>query len=120
MDRSSIRPKGDAQDVERAVDAAERAFQPWWATPGARRGEFVGEGASKIREHADELAHLLTLEQGKPLIESKREIMRFVHTLEYYAGLGKNLRGGQVPILDEGKYGIILKRPIGVVAAIVP
>ncbi len=113
-------PKGDARDVERAVQAAERAFPKWWATPGSKRGELVGEGARKIIEHEDELARILTLEQGKPLMESKREIRRFVHTLEHYAGLGKNLRGGYVPNLDEGKYGIILKRPIGVVAAIVP
>lgn len=113
-------PRGNAQDVERAVDAARRAFPMWWATPGAKRGEMVGEAARKIREHVDELAKMLTLEQGKPLIESKREIMRFVHTLEHYAGLGKNLRGGYVPNLDEGRFGIILKRPIGVVAAIVP
>ncbi len=113
-------PKGNARDVERAVDAAERAFPKWWATPAAKRGELVGIGADKIVEHEDELARLLTLEQGKPLLEAKREIRRFVHTLEHSAGLGKNLRGGYVPNLDEGKYGIILKRPIGIVAAIVP
>lgn len=113
-------PKGDAHDVQRAVDAAELAFPKWWQTPAAKRGELVGEGARKIRDHEDELARTLTLEQGKPLMESKREIRRFVHTLEHYAGLSKNLRGGYVPNLEEGKYGIILKRPIGVVAAIVP
>ena len=113
-------PKGDGRDVERAVDAAERAFPKWWATPGGKRGELVGDGARKIVEHEDELARILTMEQGKPILEAKREIRRFVHTLEHYAGLGKNLRGGYVPNLDEAKYGIILKRPIGIVAAIVP
>src|SRR5512142_821133 len=113
-------PKGSSRDVERAVDAAERAFSKWWATPGSKRGELVAGGSKRIVEHEDELAHTLTLEQGKPLLEAKREIRRFVHTLEHYAGLGKNLRGGYVPNLDENRYGIILKRPIGVVAAIVP
>ncbi len=113
-------PKGDASDVDRAVQAAERAFLQWWATPGSKRGESVHEGTLKVLEHQEELARLLTLEQGKPLLESKREIRRFAHTLEHYAGLGKNLRGGYVPSLDDGKYGIILRRPIGVVAAIVP
>ncbi len=113
-------PRGDASDVERAVQAAERAFPQWWATPGSKRGELVRLGMTRVLEHEDELARLLTTEQGKPLLESKREIRRFAHTLEHYAGLGKNLRGGYVPSLDEGKYGIILKRPIGVVAAIVP
>lgn len=113
-------PKGDGRDVEHAVDAAERAFPKWWATPAGKRGELVGDGARKIVEHEDELARILTMEQGKPFLEAKREIRRFVHTLEHYAGLGKNLRGGYVPSLDEAKYGIILMRPIGVVAAIVP
>ncbi len=113
-------PRGDARDVDAAVDAAEHAFPKWWATPAAKRGEIVAAGARTIKEHEDELAQLLTSEQGKPLRESRLEIRRFVHTLEHYYGLAKNLRGGYVPNLDEGKYGIILKRPIGVVASIVP
>ncbi len=113
-------PRGDARDVEFAVEAAERAFPKWWATAASKRGELVGAGARKVLENEDELARLLTSEQGKPLREAKMEIRRLVHTLEHYAGLSKNLRGGYVPNLDQGKYGIILKRPIGVVAAIVP
>ncbi len=113
-------PKGDARDVDAAVDAAERAFPKWWATPAAKRGEIVAQGARKILEHEEELSRLLTSEQGKPLREAKLEVRRFAHTLEHYAGLSKNLRGGYVPNLDENKFGIILKRPIGVVASIVP
>lgn len=113
-------PRGDGRDVDDAVGAAERAFPRWWATPAARRGEIVGAGGRRILEHEDELVRLLTSEQGKPLREAKLEIRRLVHTLDHYAGLSKSLRGGYVPSLDEGKYGIILKRPIGVVAAIVP
>jgi acyl-CoA reductase-like NAD-dependent aldehyde dehydrogenase len=113
-------PRGDELDVSFAVDAAEHAFRSWWATPAAKRGEVVGAGARKILGREDELAPLLTAEQGKPLREARLEIRRLVHTLEHYAGLSKNLRGGYVPNLDDGKYGLILKRPIGVVAAIVP
>ncbi len=64
-------PKGDARDVDAAVDAAERAFPKWWATPAAKRGEIVGAGAHKILENEDELARLLTSEQGKPLREAR-------------------------------------------------
>ncbi len=113
-------PAGDARDVDAAVDAAERAFPNWWATAAAKRGEIVASGARKLLEHEDELAPLLTSEQGKPLREARMEIRRLAHTLEHYAGLSKNLRGGYVPNLDEGKYGLILKRPIGIVASIVP
>lgn len=115
-----IASKGDRRDVDDAVNAAELAFPKWWATPAAKRGEIVGDGARRVLEHEDELAQLLTSEQGKPIREARLEIRRLVHTLEHYAGLSKNLRGGYVPNLDEGKYGMILKRPIGVVGAIVP
>jgi acyl-CoA reductase-like NAD-dependent aldehyde dehydrogenase len=113
-------PRGDEPDVEFAVDAAQHAFRKWWAMPAAKRGEILAAGARKILEREEELARLLTAEQGKPLREARLEIRRLVHTLEHYAGLSKNLRGGYVPNLDEGKYGLILKRPIGIVAAIVP
>ena len=113
-------PSGSAEDIDAAVSAATDAFEDWWATPGARRGQLLYQGAQAIGEHEDELAASLTAEQGKPLREAHLEIRRFQHTLEHYAGLGKNLRGGYVPELDEGTQGIIFKRPLGVVGAIVP
>ena len=113
-------PQGSAEDVHAAVSAAKDAFTGWWATPAGRRGELLYQGAQVILEHEDELAASLTAEQGKPLREAHLEIQRFVHTLQHYAGLGKNLRGGYVPNLDEDTHGIILKRPLGVVGAIVP
>lgn len=113
-------PWGTVEDVDRAVGAASRSFEDWWATPASKRGEILYRGARLIEERMAELAHTLTLEQGKPLREARLELRRFIHTLEHYAGLSKNIRGGYVPNLDEGKYGLILKRPIGVCAAIVP
>jgi succinate-semialdehyde dehydrogenase/glutarate-semialdehyde dehydrogenase len=113
-------PNGTLEDVNMAVAAAKDAFEGWWATPAARRGEILYACVRTIREHEDELAASLTAEQGKPLREARLEIRRFAHTLEHYAGLGKNLRGGYVPNLDEGAYGLIVKRPLGVCAAIVP
>ncbi|MFQ5343777.1 MAG: aldehyde dehydrogenase family protein, partial [Anaerolineae bacterium] len=111
---------GVVEDVDRAVGAAGQAFEGWWATPASRRGDILYQGARLIEENEDDLAHTLTSEQGKPLREARLELRRFIHTLEHYAGLSKNIRGGYVPNLDEGKYGLILKRPIGVCAAIVP
>jgi succinate-semialdehyde dehydrogenase/glutarate-semialdehyde dehydrogenase len=113
-------PRGTVEDVNTAVQAATDVFQSWWDTPAAKRGAILYEGVKAIRAHVDELAHLLTCEQGKPLAEAHMEIHRFAHTIEHYAGLAKNLRGGYVPNLDERAYGIILKRPYGVCAAIVP
>ncbi len=113
-------PRGGAAEVDQAVHAAYKAFPAWRDLPAARRGELVASAAERVLHHIDALAMLLTSEQGKPLREARLEIRRFVHTLEHYAGLSKNLRGGYVPNLDEGAYGMILKQPMGVVGAIVP
>jgi succinate-semialdehyde dehydrogenase/glutarate-semialdehyde dehydrogenase len=73
-----------------------------------------------LQEREKELARLLTQEQGKPLREAMLEIRRFAHTLAHYAGLAKSIRGGYVPALDDRRYGMIVKKPIGVCGAIVP
>ena len=113
-------PKGTVEDVHRAVAAAQKALPEWSALPSARRGEVLHKAVHLIHEHENELAKLLTQEQGKPLREAVLELRRFAHTLEHYAGLAKNIRGGHIPQLDEGRYGLILKRPIGICGAIVP
>jgi acyl-CoA reductase-like NAD-dependent aldehyde dehydrogenase len=113
-------PAAGPAEVDAAVAAAQAAFEGWWGTPAARRGELLGAAAAHARGHAGELAGLLTREQGKPLREARLEIDRCLETLEHYAGLAKNLRGGYVPDLDEGAYGLVLRRPLGVVGAIVP
>jgi succinate-semialdehyde dehydrogenase/glutarate-semialdehyde dehydrogenase len=113
-------PRATSDQVDAAVESASKAFATWRDTPAARRGELVMAGSRQVLEHVEELAHLLTSEQGKPLREARMEVRRFVQTLEHYAGLAKNLRGGYVPNLDEDAYGLIIKQPMGVVGAIVP
>jgi succinate-semialdehyde dehydrogenase/glutarate-semialdehyde dehydrogenase len=113
-------PNGTREDARLAIDAAHAAFKSWGETPFAKRGEILFVAAHLIKEHERELATLLTKEQGKPLREAILEIRRFVHTIEHYAGLSKNIRGGYVPLLPTGAHGMILKRPIGVCGAIVP
>jgi acyl-CoA reductase-like NAD-dependent aldehyde dehydrogenase len=109
-----------ATDAAEFVARARAAFPAWWATPAARRGDLLRSAAEAVLAARDELALQLTLEQGKPLRESRIEITRCVHTLQHYAGLAKNLRGGYVPSLDVDAHGLIVKRPLGVVVAIVP
>ncbi len=113
-------PRGTRKDAQMAIQAAADAFPAWADVPFSQRGEILFNAARLIKENEKELARLLTQEQGKPLRESVREIRRFVHTIEHYAGLGKNVRGGYVPLLDRGKYGRIIKLPLGVCGAIVP
>ncbi len=113
-------PRGNRQDARAAIEAALTAFPSWADLPFSHRGELLFRAANLIKSQEKELATLLTQEQGKPLRESIREIRRFVHTIEHYAGLAKNVRGGYIPNLDKGKYGKIIKKPIGVCGAIVP
>jgi acyl-CoA reductase-like NAD-dependent aldehyde dehydrogenase len=113
-------PASGTAEVDRAVGSAYEAFPAWRDIPAAKRGEILGEAAEAVLAARDELAPLLTSEQGKPLREARLEIRRFVHTLEHYVGLARNIRGGYVPDLDEDTYGLIIRRPLGVIGAIVP
>jgi len=112
-------PKGNAEDVRDAVAAAAEAFGVWSRMSTTKRGELLQGAVRLVRENEKELSTTLTKEQGKPIRESFLEIRRFAHTLEHYAGMAKTLRGGYVN-LDDGRYGFILKKPMGVVGAIVP
>jgi acyl-CoA reductase-like NAD-dependent aldehyde dehydrogenase len=113
-------PRAGATEAAEVVALAHDAFPGWWDTPAAKRGAIVRAGAEAVLAQRDDLALQLTLEQGKPLREARIEITRFVHTLEHYAGLAKSLRGSYVPNLDQNAYGLVVKRPLGVVVAIVP
>lgn len=113
-------PLAGPAEIDEAVQSAYTAFPAWRDTPASKRGEVLGTAAEAVLAAVEELAPLLTSEQGKPLREARMEIRRFVHTLEHYAGMAKNIRGGYVPDLDEGTYGMIVRRPLGVVGAIVP
>src|SRR5256885_4979504 len=113
-------PRGTTADVDAAVSAAAKAFPGWAATPPSKRAALMHEAARKMREVVDEVAKLLSLEQGKLLAHAKIEAMLVVDNLEYFAGLADKLRGDYIPLDDPSKFGITIRRPVGVVAAITP
>ncbi|HWP28328.1 MAG TPA: aldehyde dehydrogenase family protein [Chloroflexota bacterium] len=113
-------PQASVEDVRQAVDVAYEAFRKWADTPPHKRAEVLYRGAQLVREHLQEIATLETKEQGKPLRESQIEVGRFAENLEYYAGLADKIRGEFVPLSERDKYGMVVKQPIGVCAAIVP
>ncbi|HEY6959789.1 MAG TPA: aldehyde dehydrogenase family protein [Candidatus Limnocylindria bacterium] len=113
-------PRGTAADVDAAVTAAAKAFPGWAATPATKRAQLMHEGARKMREVIDEVATLLAKEQGKPFAHAKIEAQRVADNLEYFAGLADKLRGDYIPLDDPAKFGITIRRPVGVVAAITP
>ncbi len=109
-----------AQDVDAAVQAAAGALSAWSVLAVSKRGELLGRAAHHVEEHLDELIPLLTREQGKTLRDSRIELTKAIDTLMHYVGLSKALRGAHTPNLDPGVEGYVLRRPIGVVGAIVP
>ena len=109
-----------AADVDAAVQASRRAFESWSTLATSKRGEILGRAARHVEEHLDELIPLLTREQGKTLRDSRIELTKAVDTLMHYVGLSKALRGAHTPGLDPGTDGFVLRRPLGVVGAIVP
>jgi acyl-CoA reductase-like NAD-dependent aldehyde dehydrogenase len=111
---------GTAADVDAAVRAARRAFAGWSALAVSQRGEVLGRAARHAGQHVDDLVPLLTREQGKTLRDARIEVTKAIDTLMHYAGLSKALRGAHTPNLDPGVDGIVLRRPLGVVGAIVP
>jgi acyl-CoA reductase-like NAD-dependent aldehyde dehydrogenase len=113
-------PLGSARDVEQAVDAAQQAFSTWAETSAEDRGVALANACELIKEHAPEIAQLLTAEQGKTLFEANLEIHHLIHGLEFYAGLASKVRGSYVPLPQKGAYGLVVRQPIGVCGAIVP
>ncbi len=113
-------PRGSAADVDAAVEAARSALPGWAATSGTKRAQLMHRAATAMHEAVDEVAKLLALEQGKPLAHAKIEAARVAENLEYFAGLADKLRGDYVPLDDPAKFGITIRRPVGVVAAITP
>jgi succinate-semialdehyde dehydrogenase/glutarate-semialdehyde dehydrogenase len=112
-------PKGTINDIRRAIDAAKGALKKWSTLSPSKRGAVLLAAGHTILQQEKELATLLTKEQGKPLRESILEIRRFVHTLDHYGGMAKTLRTSAV-VLDTGRHGLVLRKPLGVCGSIVP
>ena len=112
-------PKGTVTDIRRAIYVAANALKKWSLMAPSKRGSILLQAGHLILQQEKELANLLTREQGKPMRESILEIRRFVHTMDHYGGMAKSLRTGAV-VLDNGRHGLVLRKPLGVCGAIVP
>ena len=109
-----------AEDADRAVRAAHDAQREWGRLGYAARGKVIHACAEAFEAHVDELAPILVAEQGKTTREAKIELHKAADTLEHYAGLAKEVRAAYVHGLDPGVDGRVLRKPLGVVGAIVP
>ena len=109
--------KGEAR---KGIDAAYKAFPHWSNLPAVERTKFLNKIADLIEENAEELAHLLTLEQGKPPAESKEEVLEGAAALRWLAEEGCRIHGYTYCDPDGGRSAVSVRQPIGVVAAITP
>ena len=112
--------EGDEADVRRAIDAAVAAAPAWRRTPAIERSRILRRWYDLIVENADDLAAILTAEQGKPFAEARGEIIYGAGFVEWYAEEGKRTYGETIPTNNPARRLMTVRQPIGVTAAITP
>ena len=121
-DNSLITEVAEAQkaDIDRAVDAARRAFPAWAKMAAADRGRLLLKLADSIEAHADELAKLETIDTGHPLRDTRGlDVVRTAFTFRYFGGMADKFQGSVVPV-EQGFLNYVVREPLGVVGQIVP
>ncbi|MBD3656676.1 MULTISPECIES: NAD-dependent succinate-semialdehyde dehydrogenase [Marinobacter] len=113
-------PKANEEDLELALQAAERAFQSWKLEPAIGRSEILRKVANLIRERAEQTGRILTLEQGKPIREAFGEVMSCAEHAEWHAEECRRIYGRVIPSRNPDVQQIALKEPIGVCVAFSP
>ncbi|MDQ4000433.1 MAG: aldehyde dehydrogenase family protein [Actinomycetota bacterium] len=115
-------PKGGREDVDAAVSAAKRASKEWSGKDPDERAQLMRTGIAAVKENDKEVAELLVREQGKPMMEAMGELHHFLHGMDFYADLASKIRGAYttLPSTLGTSYGMVIKRPVGVVAGLVP
>ena len=113
-------PKLGASETREAVDAAERAFPTWRKKTAKERGAAVRRWFELMMDNQEDLARLMTIEQGKPLTESRGEVAYAASFLEWFSEEAKRVYGDTIPGHQPDKRIVVIKQPIGVVACITP
>lgn len=110
----------DREQVKGAIDAAHAAFPSWRALTAKERGALLHKVADELKRRQDEIARIITLENGKPLAQSKGEVGMSEDHLRWFAEESKRAYGRVIPQQDGRKRNMVIKTPIGVVGAIAP
>ena len=113
-------PVMGAAETRRAIEAAQAAFPAWAARTAKERAVLLRRWYELLMANQDDLATLMTAEQGKPLAEAKGEIAYAASFIEWFAEEGKRLYGDVIPGHQPDKRILVLRQPVGVVAAITP
>jgi succinate-semialdehyde dehydrogenase / glutarate-semialdehyde dehydrogenase len=109
-----------AAETEAAIAAADRAWPIWRAKTAKERAAVMMKWFALLHQHADDLARIMTAEQGKPLAEAKGEVGYGASFIEWFAEESKRIYGETIPTTDNNKRYLVIKQPIGVCAAITP
>ncbi|MCX7317566.1 MAG: NAD-dependent succinate-semialdehyde dehydrogenase [Hyphomicrobiales bacterium] len=110
----------DISDLDHALEAAQKGFKLWRKVSAFERSKVMRKAADLLRARADMVATLMTMEQGKPLVEAKIEVMAAADTIDWFAEEGRRAYGRVVPSRGEGIYQLVIKEPVGPVAAFTP
>ncbi|MGD0906984.1 MAG: aldehyde dehydrogenase family protein [Candidatus Acidiferrales bacterium] len=116
----AIVPLSTREEMREAIAAAKAAFPMWRDTPAPVRGRIVAKAAALMTEQKDEVARILTHEEGKTFKESLVEVQRAINIMEYMAGEGRRLAGQTLPSELPKTFAYTIKQPLGVVGAITP
>ena len=112
-------PLASAADLDEALNAAEKAFPLWRATPAEARGAILRKGAALIRERSDMIARLLTLEQGKPIAEARSEVAGAAQMFDWCAEEATRVYGRTL-VRPVGQRALVTRQPVGPVAVFTP
>jgi len=112
-------PCASKDDLDRALDHAAKGFRIWRDTPADKRAAILRKGAELIRERADDIAQILTREQGKPVAEAKGETLYAANLIEFYAGECQRIYGRTL-VRPDGQSARVEYEPVGPVAAFAP
>ncbi|MDB5378197.1 MAG: aldehyde dehydrogenase, partial [Rubritepida sp.] len=108
------------KDLDAALEAAERGFAKWRKVSAYERAKLMRKAGDLLRSRADAIARLMTLEQGKPLDQSKMEVLAGADVIDWFAEESRRTYGQVIPARGEGIYQLAIKEPIGPVAAFTP
>src|SRR3984957_3478126 len=112
-------PLATADDLDRALDTAARGYRLWRARSAADRSRVLAGAAQLLRQRIDRIAAIATLEEGKPLVEAKAEVMMAANLFDFYAGEVYRVYG-RVLVRPPGTLARVMKEPVGPVAAFCP
>jgi succinate-semialdehyde dehydrogenase / glutarate-semialdehyde dehydrogenase len=113
-------PVASKEDLDRALEAADRGFAAWRKVPAFERSKVLRKAADLLRSRADEIARIMSMEQGKPKAEARMETMGAADTIDWFAEEGRRAYGRVIPARADGVLQIVVREPVGPVAAFTP